>query len=307
LLAPLVRRLARAGVPPALSAGMILVGLVATAVVGVGLLYEPVLEWARDLPRGLEQAEQKLRSLKTPVEEMSDATKSVESMTALESEKGDLQVTVRRPSLLATVASSAWNLAVTAFLSAVLLFFLLANEDSLMRKAASLPRRFSQRRLLVTTGRRIQEQVSRYLRVITAINALLGCAVGVAMWLLDMPNPLLWGAMAAFLNFVPYLGALVGIGIVGLVAFLTFETPLQMLAPPLVYWALNLVEGFLVSPAVVGRVMTISSAALFVWLVLWTFLWQVPGALMAMPLLVIAKILCEEVPALRPVDRLLSR
>lgn len=99
----------------------------------------------------------------------------------------------------------------------------------------------------------MERSVSHYLLTISLINIGLGVVVGLLMFALGMPNPVLWGVMATVLNFIPYLGALIGVGIVAIVALLSFEDASLIILVPLLYGACTTIEGNFVTPAVVGR------------------------------------------------------
>jgi predicted PurR-regulated permease PerM len=150
------------------------------------------------------------------------------------------------------------------------------------------------RRAIAITGD-IQRQTSRYLLTITLINAGLGVAQGIAMYFVGLPNPLLWGVMAFVLNFIPYVGALLGAGVVGLVALISFDSMTHAAVAPLVYLALTAVEGQVVTPSVLGRSLVLNPLVIFVAVMFWGWLWGVPGALMAVPLLVVLKAICDNV------------
>jgi len=130
--------------------------------------------------------------------------------------------------------------------------------------------------------------------------------VTVAFALLGMPNPLLWGGLAAVLTYVPYLGPAVGIGLVALASFVTFPTMGTALLPPLVYFGLASLEGNLVTPLVLGHSFRLSPLVVFVWLSVWVWLWSVPGAMLAAPLLMLLRIVCEENPRLAGLGNLLG-
>ncbi|MEZ5299810.1 MAG: AI-2E family transporter [Verrucomicrobiales bacterium] len=132
----------------------------------------------------------------------------------------------------------------------------------------------------------IGSDVSRYLSTITLINACLGAAIALAMWLTGMPNPLLWGVVGALLNFVPVLGALAGTLLILIVATLSFDTPGAIALPTLSYFALTATEGNVLTPMILGKRFNINPVIVFLWLCLWAWVWGVAGALLAVPLLV---------------------
>src|SRR5690606_25931795 len=142
-----------------------------------------------------------------------------------------------------------------------------------------------------------ENEISRYLLAITIINAGLGVAVTIAMWLIGMPTPYLWGLMATLLNYIPYLGAIFGAAILGLVALVSFEPIGQALMVPLVYLVLNGIEGQLITPAVVGNRLSINPLVIVISIAFWAWIWGIPGMLVAVPLLIVARILSEYLPA----------
>ncbi len=152
----------------------------------------------------------------------------------------------------------------------------------------------------------IQRDVSHYLLSITAINFGLGGAIALAMYLLDMPSPILWGVMAAVLNFIPYVGAIIGGAIIFIVAVVTFPEPAPVFAVTLSYIALTFIEGNFVTPTIIGHRFTINPIVVFVWVTAWGALWGMPGMLIGLPLLMVFRIVCSKVPALHGVERVIS-
>ena len=128
-----------------------------------------------------------------------------------------------------------------------------------------------------------------------------------ALWLLGMPNPVLWGLMVAGLNFVPYLGPVVGVIVVALAALTTFESTAYAMLPPAVYFVINAIEGNLVTPAIMGRRLRMNPVAIFISLSLWGWIWGIPGALLATPLLLAFKTVCDHVVTLQPLGEFIGR
>jgi predicted PurR-regulated permease PerM len=122
-----------------------------------------------------------------------------------------------------------------------------------------------------------------------------------------MPNPVLWGVVAGLLHFVPYVGAAVGVSALGLAAFVTLPTLGDAVLPPLLYLLFTAIEANLVSPFVLGRAFHLNPLVIFVWLVFWGWLWGIGGAVIAVPLLVLLKITCDQSHELRPISELLER
>jgi predicted PurR-regulated permease PerM len=166
---------------------------------------------------------------------------------------------------------------------------------------------FQQRRHLVEIARRIEHDLPRYLLTTTAINVALGTAVGLAFWRLGLPNPTLWGVVVALLNFVPYVGGAVGVALITLVSLATFPTPGSALAPPLAYLALNTLEAYLLTPAVMGHRFSLNPVIVFVSVFFWSWIWGVAGALMAVPILTTGQIVCNRIEKLSPLARMIER
>lgn len=306
LLAPVVRGLRRLHVPRWIASGVVVAAVVA-AVGGLGYyLASPAADWMDRAPRSLERVEAKLLQLKEPVEKVSRATEQVERMADVDGRR-DREVQVASESLSGSLMKGTLTVVSAVAVTLVLLYFLLTSGDVLVRKIAGLATGADARHRVVDIARTVERSVSTYLLTITLINVCLGTAVGTALWLLDMPNPILWGAMACLLNFVPYLGAMVGVVVVALVAFLTFDGLGQAVVPPLAYLALTVLEGSFITPTILGQRLTLSPLVIFIAIIFWGWMWGVVGALLAVPMLASFKIVCDHVERLKPVGELLGR
>ena len=153
---------------------------------------------------------------------------------------------------------------------------------------------------------RVEIDVSRYLFTITVINVCLGIAVAIATGLIGLPNPALWGVLAALLNFVPYVGGFVGAVAVFLAATATMESSSAIVAAPLAYLFLTTIEGNLITPMVLGGRFRLNPLVVFVWLLAWGAFWGVVGMLIATPALVTFKIVCEKTGTLGRFRQLLT-
>jgi predicted PurR-regulated permease PerM len=141
---------------------------------------------------------------------------------------------------------------------------------------------------------------------VTVVNIVFGVAVGIAVKLQGMPNPVLWGVLAGLTNFIPYLGALIMAAILGLVALLHFETTAQAAMVPLVFLALNFLEGYLVTPRLIGQRLALNPVVVFTSVLFWGWVWGVMGALMAVPITASIKIVCDHIEGLAPIGEFLG-
>jgi predicted PurR-regulated permease PerM len=152
----------------------------------------------------------------------------------------------------------------------------------------------------------IETSVTRYLRTVTLINIGLGLATWGVLAALKMPNAGLWGMVAGVLNIVPYLGAVATAGILALAAIVSFDSLGRALLMPGAFLLLNMIEANVVTPALMGKQFPLNPVAVFVGLLFWGFVWGIPGAILAVPMMVTIKIVCDRVPSLRALGELLG-
>lgn len=271
----------------------------------------PAETWTDKLPSIAVQVERKLREFKSPVESVERATEKVQQLAdppkKVRSSDDPMPVVVQGPSLAETLLGRTTTLTASMVMTTVLLLFLLATGDTILRQLITIVPAWSAKKKLVEAVRETESEISHYLMAITLINIGLGVCIGVSMWLLDMPNPILWGGMAAVLNFMPYIGCIANVVVVGLVALVTFSDWTQILAPPLVVLGLNTLEGQFITPALVARRLALNPVAVLLSLIVWGWLWGIPGTLLAVPLLAVGKIIADRIDSLRPFGALLGR
>lgn len=303
-LSPLVRFLGRKGVPEALSALVLVLGLTLAIVGAFAALSTPFLSLVDEAPQLAERAKQRFEDIRAPLDTVTEITDQVDEATS--GPEGTQAVVVAQPGIISQVAGSAMSILATTAIVIILTLFLLASGDHFYEQIVKSYGTLSERKAALKTVFQIEHEISRYLFTITLINAGLGLAVGTAMWATGMPNPLLWGVAAALLNFIPYVGSLAGVALVAVVAFVTFPSLAQAALPPILYLVCTAVEGQVITPTVVGRRLRINTVAVFVAIAFWSFLWNIPGALMAVPILVFTKVLCDNIATLNGIGRFLS-
>jgi predicted PurR-regulated permease PerM len=311
LLSPAVRALKRLRVPEPLGAGLVLLALLGAVGFGIYQLAGPAYDWMQRAPQSLGAAEVKLRALKQSVQKLGRATEQVEKIAEVGGATGPRRPVVAvalqsSPSLRERLFSQAADLVTGAVVMAILLYFLLASGDLFLRKLIRVLPRLEDRRRAIEIARQLERDVSGYLSTVALINLCLGAAVALAFTLIGVPNPLLWGAMVTFTNFVPYLGPVINYGVFGMVGLLTFSTVPGMLAPAGVFLVLNVTEAYLLTPRVLGRRLTLNPVVLFVGLTFWGWMWGIIGGILAVPILVVFKILCDHLEPLAPVGEFLG-
>jgi predicted PurR-regulated permease PerM len=187
-----------------------------------------------------------------------------------------------------------------------LLFLLLASGGRFMQKLVEAMPTFRDKRHAVQISREIQQSISGYLFSLGLVNLTFGALVGLSLHLLGLPNAAMWGCLAACVNFIPYFGPIVGMLAVAMAGLLAFDTIGQGLLPAGAYFLLHLAEANLVTPFVLGHRCALNPVVIFVSLMFFGWLWGVAGALLAVPLLVTAKVVCDSIAVLSPLGKFLS-
>jgi predicted PurR-regulated permease PerM len=305
VFAPLVRLLRRARLPPAVAAAVVVIGAVGALIYGIYQLAQPAADWVARAPQELRTIEARVRPWRLPVERVQEATEEVgriagadpETETVAVKPKGiGWRLMVRTASFLATAAAVI-----------MLLYFLLASGDFFLRKVIRVLPDHEARANAVEIARLVEAEVSKYLFMVSAINVGVGVVLaGVFAWV-GLPNPLLWGVLAGSLAFIPYIGHWIGIAAVGAAGLVTLEDPRRALLAMGLYALVAFVEGNLVSPLLMGRRMVLNPVAVFVGLLLWTWIWGLPGAFLAVPILATVKILCDHLPKWSTLGEFLGR
>ena len=312
VFSPARRALERLGLPAGAGAGAIMAGILVVLGVIVILLAQPVRQWAADAPEIGAQLEERVRAIRASFgadedgASIQDVVEKVGEAAAPASDTEVTEVVVKEPSALSAIAATAPAIAVQLILTLVLLFFILASGDMFYEKMVHVIPRFRDKRRAIRIAREIERKISHYLLTITIINAGLGLAIGLTLWALGMPDPLLFGVAAMLLNYIPYVGAMIGAGLTLIVGLLTFPETGQAIAPALAYYGLTSFEGQFVTPYFVGRNLKLNTVVVFIAVAFWAWLWSVVGMLLAVPLLVMIRVFCEHIPSLEPFGDFLS-
>jgi predicted PurR-regulated permease PerM len=307
LFSPFVRTLKRAHIPEPIGAAIVVLSIVAAIGIGGYFLAEPAQTWIAKAPQSLAVANSKIRKLRRPVEQV---TKSADQMAraaaATSGAPRTQEVTLAGPTIFDRVVSTSASLLTGALEALVLLYFLLASGDLFLQKLTKMLPEFRDKKKAVAIARETETSISTYLSTVALINVIEGVVVALVMWALGMPNPVLWGVLALFVEFVPYLGALVMVGVLTLASIATFESVGRIIAVPASYLLINLLQAYVLTPLLLGRRLTLNPVAILMGLILWWEIWGVAGAFIAVPLLATFKILCDHIETLAPVGEFLG-
>jgi predicted PurR-regulated permease PerM len=305
LLQPAVRFLERLHLPRAVGALLTVVLAIGTLVgLGAGLSV-PAANWATKLPEGVPRLEAHLMVIKNPIMALQKVIQQAEEVADDPARKGSIAV---RPDLGLSGALFTGTRAVLGglFTTVLVLYFLLVAGDIFLRRLVEILPTFSNKRQAVDISQQIQQDISAYLVTITAMNAAVGVATAFAMYLCGLGDPLLWGAIAFLLNYIPILGPLFGTVIFLLAGMLSFDGLWGALLPPALYFGIHLLEGEALTPMLLARRFTLNPVLVILSLVFWFWMWGVPGAILAVPLLAILKIICDRLRPLKALGHFLE-
>jgi predicted PurR-regulated permease PerM len=304
LLRPIVRGLAKLKIPLPVGAALILIGLLALVGYGISTLATPAVGWLQKAPTGLAELQHKLLPVKKSVAQVTQATGEIEKLASANAEIKTVEV--KRHPITEMLFMRTPEFIASAILLLILLYFLLVYDQTFIAKLVKLLPTLSDKKAAVGIAHDIESHVSRYLFTITAINACLGAAVGTAVGLLGLANPVMWGVMVALLNFVPYLGALTGIICMTIGAVLSFDSLGYALVFPAVYLAFGTLEGSFITPWVMGRSLTLNPVIILLSLTFWGWMWGIVGIILAVPILAAFKIFCAHIKPMEPLAEFLS-
>lgn len=305
LLMPAVRFLRRLRIPEPAGATLVVGALVAGLILSVYALSWPASEWMAKAPESLRRIEDRAQTVLRPIRRVTQTAEQMERIATVESRPAR-EVTVSQPSLGATVFGGMQAFLAGALVVFTLLFFLLAAGDRLVGKLVNAMPRLQDRKRASEIAREIELHVSAYLYVTTLINAGFGALVALTMFLMGMPNAVLWGVLAAVTSYIPYLGGVLCTALLGMASVLAFPTWEQAVLVPTVFAVLDAVKGYIVQPVLTGRHLTLNAPVLFVGLLFWWWVWGIAGALLAVPILSILKIVCERIEGWRPLAEFLG-
>ncbi|MBC7791123.1 MAG: AI-2E family transporter [Anaerolineae bacterium] len=307
LLSPLVRILARFRIPPPIGSALVMLALLGILGLGTYELARPVQSWAAKAPGTMAAVQQKLTKLRRPIERVTETAEQVQNAaTDVAGATKATEVVVKEPSLTSRIFGTTQRLLAASLEVAFLLYFLLAAGDLFLQKLIKVLPNVRDKRKAVEIARETESSISTYLLTALIVNILEGVVVGFAMWLLGMPNPALWGALVVLLEFIPYVGAAAMVLILGIAAITTFDSLGHALLVPATFLIINLVQANVVSPMLLGHRLALNPVALFVGLAFWFWIWGIPGAFIAVPLLATFKIFCDHIETLASVGEFLG-
>ena len=287
-LVPLLEWLERRGMPSALAAFLALATFLALINAALAIIVVPATGWFARIPESIPRIQSNLAPLidfYSTLQRFVDRTlMSVASGTEATAQA----VAATAPtSVVDYFISSAPSAAIQLFFAVLVIFFFLAGWTRLRKGTIRRRGSFDGAMQTARVIQNVVDATADYLATITMINAVLGLAVALLLWALGMPSPFMWGGIVSICNFVPYLGPIVAAVLLGLGGLMTFDAVGLALLPALIFIGVHLVEANLITPLVLGKRLTINPLLILVSLSFWGWVWGTPGALLAVPLLLI--------------------
>jgi predicted PurR-regulated permease PerM len=297
-LQPLVRLSDRLGVPHGLSATLAILLLTLSLAALVSGVAGPAASWASKLPEALPQIQSQLAFLAKPIGTVQWMMEQLQNLTGAGAGPSE-GASVRPLSVMGALFSGTANVAAGLFTTLLVLFYLLVSGETFLRRVVEILPNFKEKRQAVEITLDIERNVSAYLITVMLINFIVGVCTLFVMWACGVANPLLWGVIAFVMNFVPILGPLVALVIFLMASVLSLGVTWWALLPVGLYFLIHIIEGELVTPMLLARRFTINPVAVILALLFWYWMWGVPGAILAVPMLAIIKIVCDDIRPLR--------
>ncbi|GGF14868.1 AI-2E family transporter [Youhaiella tibetensis] len=292
MFGPLADRFERVGVPPGLSAGMVVILFIVLLAMGMTLFAVPLSEWVARIPAIWEKLRGEAMALREPLSAIATLQNQVREIVG---GGATMSVTVDSGNPVTDIALQAPALFAQILVFLVSLYFFLATRHQIRAAALSVCVTRRMRWRTAHVFRDVETKVSRFLLSVTVINFCVGVAVTLAMWAAGMPSPVLWGALAALVNYIPYVAQAVMVTVLFVVALGTQQDLVHVLLPVGLYLVISFSEGQVITPQILGRTLTLNPFLVFLSIGFWIWVWGPVGGLVAVPSLLMLTSFLEHV------------
>ncbi len=301
---PVMRHLERLHIPRTLASVVIIFTLLGI-VGGFGaILSNPAADWGAKLPAAIPKLQQRLSFVTAPVKNTQQMLAQADQMA---NSDGKVRVVAMQGQNLSDkIVGETQAVVGGMFTTLLILLFMLTAGDTFLRRFVEILPRFQDKRQAVDISHEIERDISRYLLTITAMNMGVGILAGLAMALCGVEDPLLWGFLAFILNYIPIIGPFSGIVVFFLVGTMSIANSWMAYAPAGMYVLIHLMEGTFITPMLLARRFTINPVLVITSLIFWYWMWGIPGAILAMPMLAIVKLVCDRIERLAPFGHFLE-
>ena len=314
-LDPAVDALERRRLPRWIGAALMLGAALGGILGGAYALQDQALTVINELPASARRIsaliERRPREEPGPLEKVEQAAEELAKTDAPKPKPGVVRVQVEQPRITAT--SLLWSGSVSAFAAAnqiimivFLTYFALLSDKLFRRKFVELAPTLSNKKITLEIIDDISTQIGRFLMVQILTSVIVGVATWAALAMLGLNQAVFWGLLAGIFNSIPYYGPLVVSAGLALVAFMQFGTLYMMLLVAGISLVITSLEGWLLTPTLMGKIASMNRVAVFVGLLFWSWAWGVWGLLLAVPMMMSIKVICDHVDDLKPVGRFLG-
>lgn len=281
VLSPLADKLAGWGLPNILASLLSLVVMIAVLVLAASLIVQPAIALFDSLPAILDQLGDRFKELQRQFYWLGEANRQITEITGGEAR----EVVVATPSMIEEFAYATPSVVLEVLLTFLMTFFMIEARVRMRRRLLLERSDFGASLKAARVIREVQDRVAAYILTVTWINAGVGVIVALGAWLLGLEAPVMWGGLAAILNFLPYIGPLTMVAVLALFGVGTAETVFLGIIPAAAYLGLHTIESNAVTPAVLGKRFTMNPVLILLALSYFTWIWGVLGALLSVPIL----------------------
>lgn len=291
VLSPLADRLTRLGLPNMLASLIAILALVAVVLMALLLILQPAFVMVDQVPTLVRQVARRFAELRGNLSWISDVNRQLARITGHSAR----EVVVASPSVIEQVAFATPSVILETLLTLLMTFFMIESRIRMKRRILLDRHSFSASVKLARVLRDVQERVASYILTVAQVNFGVGVLVSLGAWGFGMSAPVMWGGLAFVLNFLPYLGPLMMMGLLGLVGLGTSSSVAVGLVPMLAYLGLHAVESNVVTPSILGARFTVNPVAILLSISYFSWIWGVLGALLSVPILLTISALLDHI------------
>ena len=292
LLSPLADRLNGWGLPNALASLIALLVFFAVLLLALALILQPAIVLFDDVPAMINQVTDRFAEIRRDFAWIGQIN---EQLAELMSRDGGREVVLADPSLLEELAFATPSFVLETVLTLLMAYFMIEARVRLRERLLFGRSDFGTSVKAARVVREVQERVASYILTVGWINAAVGVIVALGAWALGVDAPIMWGGLAALLNFLPYIGPIIMITLLGLFGIGTADTIFLGMIPALAYLALHAVEANVVTPSILGARFTMNPVMILIALSYFSWIWGVFGALLSVPILLMLTALFDHV------------
>lgn len=292
VLSPLADRLTRLGLPNMLASALAILALIAVVLLALLLILQPAYVMVDQVPSLARQVARRFTELRGNLSWLADVNRQLARITGNGSTR---EVVVASPSVIEQVAFATPSVILEVILTLLMTFFMIESRIRLKRRILFDRQSFGASVRLARVLRDVQERVGSYILTVALVNFGIGLIVATGAWGFGLSAPIMWGGLAFVLNFLPYIGPLMFMGLIGLVGLGTAPSVAVGLIPMLAYLGLHAVESNVVTPAILGARFTLNPVAILISISYFSWIWGVLGALLSVPILLTISALLDHV------------